>query len=123
MSTDQLQNKMTTMSEKTENLEAPLELTGFQRDLLVVIARLDEQRPHGKEIKHELSDDYADEINSGRLYQNLRELISQELVVTRPIDGRTKAYYLSDRGHEWLEIYQEWVGNCLPLQRNPIMRI
>lgn len=123
MSTDQLQNKMTTMSEKTENLEAPLELTGFQRDLLVVIARLDEQRPHGKEIKHELSNDYADEINSGRLYQNLRELISQELVVTRPIDGRTKAYYLSDRGHEWLKIYQEWVSNCLPLQRNPIMRI
>jgi len=44
-------------------------LTGFQRDLLYVIAGGTEQS--GQEIKEELEPYYSTEINHGRLYPNL----------------------------------------------------
>jgi len=49
------------------------DLTGFQRDLLYVIAGLDE--PHGLAIKEELEDYYEKEIHHGRLYPNLDTLV------------------------------------------------
>lgn len=113
MSKNQTRNDTASIAEKSDNLQAPLRLTGFKRDLLFVIAKLEGQRPHGKEIKREISEHYTDEINTGRLYQNLRELTDQDFVATWPIDGRTKAYHVSDLGHEWLEAYQEWTSECM----------
>lgn len=105
-------SKAPTMDEP-DDPHAPVELTGFQRDLLFVIRKLEDQNPHGKVIKRELGKHHADEINTGRLYQNLRELTDCGLVDTHPIDGRTKAYRLSDLGHERLESYHEWIVECL----------
>lgn len=45
------------------------DLTGFQRDLLVEIAGLEE--PHGLALKDALEEYYEKEIHPGRLYPNL----------------------------------------------------
>ena len=82
------------------------DLTGFQRDLLVVIAGLDE--PHGLAIKEELEEYYESEVNHGRLYPNLDELVDKGLVKKGKKDRRTNAYYLTTRGERELDARQEW---------------
>lgn len=82
------------------------DLTGFQRDLLVVIAGLEE--PHGLAIKEELEGYYEIEVNHGRLYPNLDELVSKGLVEKGQKDRRTNVYHLTQRGERELNARQEW---------------
>ena len=82
------------------------DLTGFQRDLLVVIAGLDE--PHGLAIKDELEDYYESEVNHGRLYPNLDELVGKGLVEKGQKDRRTNIYHLTQRGKRELDARQKW---------------
>jgi DNA-binding PadR family transcriptional regulator len=82
------------------------DLTGFQRDLLVVISGLEE--PHGLAIKEELEDYYESEVNHGRLYPNLDELVEKGLVEKGEKDRRTNVYYLTKRGGRELDARQEW---------------
>jgi DNA-binding PadR family transcriptional regulator len=82
------------------------DLTGFQRDLLVVIAGLDE--PHGLAVKEELEDYYESEVNHGRLYPNLDELVTKGLVEKGQKDRRTNVYHLTQRGRRELDARQEW---------------
>lgn len=88
-------------------------LTGFQRDVLFVVVNLDGSNPNGVEIKHELREAYNNEINHGRLYQNLRELVDEGLIEKRPIDGRTNAYRTSAAAQEYLEAHAAWSQWCL----------
>ena len=53
-------------------------LTGFQRDILYVIVGLEEL--HGLAVKAELDDYYEQEINHGRLYPNLDDLVDKGLL-------------------------------------------
>ena len=82
------------------------DLTGFQRDLLYVIAGLD--GPKGLAIKDELDENYGTEINHGRLYPNLDALVEKGLVEKGRIDDRTNAYTLTQRGERELEARREW---------------
>ncbi|MDZ7702642.1 MAG: helix-turn-helix transcriptional regulator [Halobacteriales archaeon] len=82
------------------------DLTGFQRDLLYVIAGNDE--PHGLAVKDDLDDYYGAEINHGRLYPNLDVLVEKGLVEKGKLDDRTNAYTLTRRGHRELEARREW---------------
>jgi DNA-binding PadR family transcriptional regulator len=82
------------------------DLTGFQRDLLYVIAGLDE--PHGLAIKEELEDYYEKEIHHGRLYPNLDTLVEKGLVEKGEIDQRTNSYSLTRRGRREIEARREW---------------
>lgn len=113
MSDSQISDKQPTRTEESNDPQPPVELTGFQRDLLFITARLEGTKPHGKTIKCQLEGYYSSEINTGRLYQNLRELTDNGLIETYPIDGRTKSYHLSNTGRRCLENYHEWTGNCL----------
>jgi len=63
------------------------ELTGFQRDLLYVIAGFD--RPSGQDIKEEIDGHYSSEVNHGRLYPNLDTLVNKGLVEKGQLDRRT----------------------------------
>lgn len=74
------------------------DLTGFQRDLLVVIAGLDSVK--GLEIKDELDEYYGKEINHGRLYPNLDDLVDNGLVEKDQIDERMNSYSLTDEGRQ-----------------------
>lgn len=57
------------------------DLTGFQRDLLYVVAGLVE--PHGLAIKEELEEVYQQEIHHGRLYPNLDTIVDKGLIDKR----------------------------------------
>lgn len=82
------------------------DLTGFQRDLLYVIANFEE--PHGLAIKDELEDYYEQEINHGRLYPNLDELVDKALVEKGELDKRTNFYTLTQRGRREITARREW---------------
>lgn len=83
------------------------DLTGFQRDLLYVIAGLDE--PHGLAIKEELEGYYESEVNHGRLYPNLDDLVQEGLVEKSERDKRTNEYALTDHGAAVLEARRAWI--------------
>lgn len=82
------------------------DLTGFQRDLLVIMAGANEQS--GLEIKEQLIEYYDSDVNHGRLYPNLDELVERDLVVKGKIDNRTNAYDITEEGLERLESHIEW---------------
>lgn len=82
------------------------DLTGFQRDLLYVIAGLDD--PHGLALKDELEDYYTTEIHHGRLYPNLDTLVEKGLVEKSEKDRRTNSYTATARGLQALEARHDW---------------
>ena len=82
------------------------DLTGFQRDLLYVIAGRDE--PHGLAIKEELEHYYESEVNHGRLYPNLDTLVEKALIEKGERDRRTNFYTLTKRGQRELDARKEW---------------
>jgi PadR family transcriptional regulator PadR len=82
------------------------DLTGFQRDLLYVIAGLN--RPYGLEIKEALDEYYETEIQHGRLYPNLDSLVEKGLVEKGELDSRTNYYNLTRRGQREITARQEW---------------
>lgn len=82
------------------------ELTGFQRDLLYVIAGL--SGPSGLEIITDLSEYYSKEIPDGRLYPNLDTLIEMELIEKGRRDNRTNKYQLTDRGKREIKARRNW---------------
>lgn len=87
------------------------DLPGFQRDLLVVIAGLEE--PKGLAIKVELDEYYSSEINHGRLYPNLDTLVEKGLVDKGKIDDRTNSYSLTRRGESELGDRHAWEDDYL----------
>lgn len=82
------------------------DLTGFQRDLMYVVAGL--EQPHGLAIKDELEDYYGTEINPGRLYPNLDTLVEKGLIEKGEKDPRTNFYTLTRRGQRELDARREW---------------
>ncbi|WP_227355945.1 PadR family transcriptional regulator [Haladaptatus salinisoli] len=82
------------------------DLTGFQRDLLYVVAGLDE--PHGLAIKDNLEDYYETEVHHGRLYPNLDTLVDKGLIEKSQKDRRTNIYTLTQRGQREIETRRDW---------------
>ncbi|WP_276255595.1 helix-turn-helix transcriptional regulator [Halomontanus rarus] len=72
------------------------DLTGFQRDIIEALARLEDSGTErsGQAIKAVLEESH-DEVLHGRLYQNLDSLIDDRLLERGAIDGRTNRYTLS----------------------------
>lgn len=88
------------------------ELTGFQRDLLYVIAGSD--RPSGQEIKERIGKDVG-EVNHGRLYPNLDALVEDGLVDKGQQDRRTNYYTISEEGREAIRERREWENQYVSL--------
>ncbi len=82
------------------------DLTGFQRDLLYVIAG--EDRPSGQDLKDEVEQYYSSEINHGRLYPNLDTIVNKELVEKGELDRRTNYYDITEDGEQTIEEHREW---------------
>ncbi|MFD1588381.1 PadR family transcriptional regulator [Halorientalis brevis] len=87
------------------------DLTGFQRDIMYLVAGLDD--PHGLAIKDELETYYESEIHHGRLYPNLDELVKKGLIKKGKKDRRTNVYRLTDRGLRELQDRREWENQYL----------
>ena len=82
------------------------EMTAFQRDLLYIIHDRDE--PHGLEIKAAVETYYGKEVNHGRLYPNLDELVDRGLVTKGEYDKRTNKYGLTREGKQTLLQRANW---------------
>ncbi|RQG93125.1 PadR family transcriptional regulator [Natrarchaeobius halalkaliphilus] len=82
------------------------DLTGFQRDLLYVIAGADQ--PSGQDVKGEIETYYSTDINHGRLYPNLDTLVNKAFVEKGELDRRTNYYAISERGRQAIEERREW---------------
>jgi len=82
------------------------DLTGFQRDLLYIIAGSDE--PHGLAVKGMADEYYEEEINHGRLYPNLDTLVDSGLVEKTAKDRRTNEYNVTMKGQEALNARRDW---------------
>jgi len=87
------------------------DLTGFQRDLLYVVAGRDE--PHGLAIKNKLEEYYEKEIHHGRLYPNLDTLVEKGLLEKGEKDRRTNYYIVTSRGQQELEARRDWENQYL----------
>jgi DNA-binding PadR family transcriptional regulator len=72
------------------------ELTAFQKNILVILA---EEPRYGLAIKRDLEDYYDSEVNHGRLYPNLDDLVEMGLVEKSELDKRTNQYALTEKGH------------------------
>lgn len=90
------------------------DLTGFQRDLLIVIVGLEE--PHGLALKEELEDYYETEVHHGRLYPNLDTLVNKGLVEKGEKDQRTNIYSLTRRGRRELEARRDWEAEYVTIE-------
>lgn len=82
------------------------ELNGFQRDLLYVLASMDE--PSGREVKARIEAELDAPVTNGRLYPNLDELVEQSYVDKGAIDRRTNYYAVTESGLERLHERTEW---------------
>lgn len=91
------------------------DLTGFQRDCLQAIAKLN--NPKGLEIKDELEKEYRD-VKHGRLYPNLDVLIEKGFVNKKEISGRTNNYSLQRRGRRELKAYVEELNKAVESMNN-----
>lgn len=81
------------------------ELTQFQRTILTVIAITPQ---YGLEIKSNLEKYYREEVNHGRLYPNLDQLVDKKLLDKEPLDKRTNQYSITENGLQTLQELHEW---------------
>lgn len=88
------------------------ELTGFQRDLLYVIAG--SGRPSGEAVRREM-ETYIDGVNHGRIYPNLNKLVDYSLVTKGSLDQRTNYYEITDRGKALLSHRRRWENQYISL--------
>lgn len=89
------------------------DLTGFQRDILYIIGGND--APKGTAINDMLSEYYEEDVNHGRLYPNLDDLVSMGLLEKGAKDDRTNEYELTDRGVRELEARRAWENERIEL--------
>ncbi|MCD2200948.1 PadR family transcriptional regulator [Halobacterium sp. KA-4] len=82
------------------------DLTAFQRDMLYVVAGLDE--PYGLEIKGKMEEYYDVEVNHGRLYPNLDILAERDLLKKGKHDERTNEYEVTEKGRRFLDQRSAW---------------
>ena len=82
------------------------ELTAFQQNILVILS---EEPRYGLAVKRELEDYYGSEVNHGRLYPNLDDLVEMGFVEKSELDKRTNQYALTEAGHDALLNQFGWV--------------
>ena len=86
------------------------DLTAFQYNILVILAR---EPMYGLAIKEHLEAYYQDEVNHGRLYPNLDNLVDQGLLTKSELDKRTNQYGLTDAGYDAIIEQLDWVFSYL----------
>ncbi|SDZ89154.1 Transcriptional regulator PadR-like family protein [Haloplanus vescus] len=73
------------------------DLTAFQHNILVILS---EEAMYGLAIKRQLESYYDTEVNHGRLYPNLDDLVEMGLVEKSELDKRTNQYALTEDGRD-----------------------
>jgi len=81
------------------------DLTAFQQNILTTLS---EEPMYGLAIKRQLEEYYGDEVNHGRLYPNLDDLVEEGLVEKSELDKRTNQYALTEAGEGAVLDQVEW---------------
>lgn len=91
------------------------DLTAFQKETLFAIAQLEDsdEEPYGLGIKRQLQERLNKEINHGRLYPNLDDLVELGLLEKSELDRRTNTYTLTDQGKKLLRAYRDYVDEVV----------
>lgn len=87
--------------------DVPTDLNAFQRDLLCVLATLDE--PTGLYVGDVMEELYRQPTNPGRLYPNFEELANMGLIDIHEKDKRTNAYVITRRGLYVVREYRRFI--------------
>lgn len=90
---------------RTSDTGIDRELTAFQQTILAVLA---EEARYGLAIKRELEKYYGSEVNHGRLYPNLDDLVEMGLVEKSELDKRTNEYALTEAGKDAILERMDW---------------
>ena len=119
MSTDEITHQNCTDTD--QNTDEPKTL--FKQQILFVIAGFETGRyrnetysndvAHGLAIKSALEEKREEEVNHGRLYPNLDELIDAGLIEKSELDKRTNRYELTEAGWAYIRAEHEWERSCL----------
>jgi len=80
--------------------------SAFQRDILYIISDL--ETSYGLGIKSALEEYYEEEVNTGRVYQNLGKLVEKGYLEKSEIDKRTNSYNLTDKAVTAIEHRHRW---------------
>jgi DNA-binding PadR family transcriptional regulator len=96
------------------------ELTAFQQNILTILA---EEARYGLAIKRELQTYYDDEVNHGRLYPNLDELVELGLVEKSELDKRTNEYALTDEGYQAVLDQLGWMFSKLATDEDRVAEL
>ncbi|MFC3958022.1 PadR family transcriptional regulator [Halovivax cerinus] len=89
----------------TDDTRKARDLTAFQNNILTILST---EPMYGLAIKRELEDYYGTEVNHGRLYPNLDELVDLDLIEKSELDKRTNQYELTDEGYDAVIDQLEW---------------
>ena len=81
-------------------------LSAFQRDILYVVSDL--ETSYGLGIKEALEEYYGEEVNTGRVYQNLSTLVEEGYLEKSAIDKRTNSYTLTEKALRAIEHRHNW---------------
>jgi len=90
----------------TDTTTVASDLTAFQQNILTILA---EEPMYGLAVKRELEAYYDAEVNHGRLYPNLDDLVEMGFVEKSELDKRTNQYELTTAGHDAVLGQLEWV--------------
>ncbi|QZY00563.1 PadR family transcriptional regulator [Halobaculum rubrum] len=97
---------MSEAQSKHEVVDVARDLTAFQQNILVILS---EEAMYGLAIKRELESYYDAEVNHGRLYPNLDDLVELDLVEKSELDKRTNQYELTETGRKAVLDRLNWV--------------
>ncbi|HET7323248.1 MAG TPA: PadR family transcriptional regulator [Halococcus sp.] len=92
-------------AQTTANRGIARDLTAFQQNILIILS---EEAMYGLAIKRRLEAYYDSEVNHGRLYPNLDDLVDLGLVEKSELDKRTNQYALTDEGYETVIDKLDW---------------
>jgi len=82
------------------------DLTKFQIRILTI---LEDNEQYGLATKRDLEEYYGTDVNHGRLYPNLDDLVEKGYVEKSKIDNRTNGYRLTARGRDALVNELGWL--------------
>lgn len=97
-------------------------LTGFERDLLYVVAGREDSERTGLKLKQDLEEYYGKEILHGRLYPNLDTLVEKGLLEKEQANRRTNFFRITEKGLRLLENRRDWENQQLGATRTVEMR-
>ena len=89
----------------SDSLQTVSDLTAFQQAILIILAG---ESRYGLAVKRELEAYYGEEVNHGRLYPNLDDLVDDGLIEKSALDKRTNQYALTEDGEQALIAQRQW---------------